>query len=105
MSNVSSLVRWRRHVKQTIFSLLESLRSSTPGLSFQVRFWDGETRVLGGGHLAFTLTFRSARAARRFISDGVLGFGEEYMTGAIEVDGSFAELMRLGMSSSFPGIK
>jgi cyclopropane-fatty-acyl-phospholipid synthase len=82
-------------VKASIHALFTTLGTHFPDLSFVVRFWDGEQRQYGDGAPSFTLHFRTSSAARHLLSSGTLGFGEEYMNGAIDVEGDFAQLVRL----------
>jgi len=83
-------------MKKTLHDLLQRLSSNAPDVPFTVRFWDGTQSQYGRGEPAFTLAFRNQRAARRVITTGVLGFGEEYMAGALDVEGDFKKLMALG---------
>ena len=83
-------------MKAPIDALLGTLHTHVPDLPFVAQFWDGEQRLYGEGAPAFTLIFRTSSAGRHLLSKGTLGFGEEYMNGAIEVEGDFGQLMRLG---------
>lgn len=83
-------------MKAGTHALFTTLSSHFPDLSFSVRFWDGEQRRYGEGTPSFTLIYRTSSAARHVLASGTLGFGEEYMNGAIDVDGDFVQLMRLG---------
>ncbi len=91
-------------MKKTVQKLLYALHSSRPSLSFQVRFWDGETMRLGEGEPAFVLLLKTEKAVKRVFASGTLGFGEEYMAGNIDVEGNFAELMYLGTRPEFENL-
>jgi cyclopropane-fatty-acyl-phospholipid synthase len=92
-------------VKKTLQRLLDALGSCVPDIPFAVRFRDGDIFRTGGNEPAFTLTFRTERAAGRVLSGGALGFGEEYADGHIEVDGDFKALMRRGMDPHVQDLK
>lgn len=73
--------------------------AAAAGTSAAIRFWDGTEERLGEGDPAFTITFRNAGALRRALGEGFLGFGEAYMEGEIEVEGSWDRLFALAMRS------
>ncbi len=83
-------------MKTMLNKLLLALSKVNSDISFEIRFWDGESKMYGEGEPAFILTFVNEHAAKRLLRDGALGFGEEYMAGNIDVDDDFKELMRLG---------
>jgi cyclopropane-fatty-acyl-phospholipid synthase len=82
-----------------MLQLLSRLSSNAPDLPFAVRFWDDQPVRYGKGEPAFTLIFHTNHAVKRVLATGVLGFGEEYMAGSIDVEGDFQKLMRLGTDS------
>jgi len=98
-------------MKKTLQRLLDTLAANVPDIPFAVNFWDGDSFSAGNGTPAFTIGFRTERAARNIFAKGTLGFGEEYVDGNITVEGDFRELMRLGMDPHFqylkisPGVK
>jgi cyclopropane-fatty-acyl-phospholipid synthase len=83
-------------VKPTLHTLLHTLSSNTPDIAFSVRFWDGHEQKYGRGKPAFALIFHHRQTAKHVLAAGVLGFGEEYMAGRLDVEGDFQALMRLG---------
>jgi cyclopropane-fatty-acyl-phospholipid synthase len=83
-------------VKKALHKLFQTLSSNAPDLPFSIQFWDGQQEIYGKGEPAFTLIFHTQHAARRVVATGVLGFGEEYMAGTLDVEGDFQQLMRLG---------
>ena len=98
-------------MKKTLQRLFTTLAENVPDVPFAVHFWDGDCFSSGSGTPAFTIGFRTERAAGNVFAKGTLGFGEEYVDGNITVDGDFRELMRLGMDPHFqylkisPGVK
>ncbi|NIA30563.1 MAG: methyltransferase domain-containing protein [Actinobacteria bacterium] len=92
-------------MKAMLDRLLLALSKTNSDISFKICFWDGESKTYGKGKAAFTLTFKSKRAAKRLLQDGALGFGEEYMAGNIDVDGDFMELMHMGATPAIEDTK
>ncbi|MEO8200524.1 MAG: cyclopropane-fatty-acyl-phospholipid synthase family protein [Gemmatimonadota bacterium] len=92
-------------MKKTLLSLLHALHQHLPDSAFDVRFWDGDVVHVGSGAPQFTLTFKTEGAARRIFRDGTLGFGEEYMSGNIEVEGDLRALLRFGFDPAFRNLK
>lgn len=97
--------KWMPSMKQVLIELFLALRGHVPDTNFAVRFWDGDVFRTGDGEHAFTITFKTRKAASRIFSKGSLGFGEEYMAGNIVVDGNLQELLRLGMDPHFQNMK
>ncbi|MFQ5797080.1 MAG: class I SAM-dependent methyltransferase [Bacteroidota bacterium] len=92
-------------MKEWMKSIIGRLSQTTPELSFEVRFWDGETHRYGSGTPSFNLTCKTKNAAKHVFTRGPLGFGEEYLKGNVSVDGSFQQLLRLGLDPSFQNSK
>ena len=92
-------------MKKTLKKFLSALNKTDPSISFEVRFWDGETQGFGANKPAFVLTLKTKNAAKRIFASGTLGFGEEYMAGNIDVEGDFKELMHLGTLPAFENLK
>ena len=88
-------------MKRVLKGLFGVLGRGVPGVSFAVRFWDGDVFRGGEGEPRFTLGLNTEGAARNLLSRGTLGFGEEYVEGGITVEGDFKELMRFGMDPHF----
>lgn len=75
---------------------LEDLFKQFEAPAFSVRYWDGSTKKYGGeGAPAFTLSISDERTARRLFSDGAIGFGESYMSGALSIEGNLEAYLRL----------
>jgi len=87
-------------VKNTIKDIAGSMHKAVPEASFAVRFWDDELHTIGDDP-AFTLWFKTKAAVSETIADGFLGFGENYMTGDIEVEGDMQLLFRLGFAVGY----
>jgi cyclopropane-fatty-acyl-phospholipid synthase len=92
-------------MRKTLQELLEALSNNLPDVPFAVRFWDSSTTRYGEGLPSFTLTFNTKKAAKRLLSRGGLGFGEEYADGNIEIDGNFQQLVRIGIDPRFQDMK
>ena len=88
-------------MKKTLQELLRALSRNLPDISFEVRYWDGESERYGAGMPAFSLIIKTKEAAKSIFSKGTLGFGEAYVDGKIDVEGDFQELIRLGMDPRF----
>ncbi len=66
------------------------------GVRFGIRLWDGRKLEYGKGRKkAFTLLFHEEKAAKRLLSQGSLGFGESYMDGSLQIEGSLDEYLKL----------
>lgn len=88
-------------MRKTFEQLFETLSDHTRDVSFQVQFWDGKKSSYGTGERQFLLTFATKRAAEHVLESGSLGFGEEYMSGDIQVEGDFRQLLRFGTDAAF----
>jgi cyclopropane-fatty-acyl-phospholipid synthase len=60
-----------------------------------VTYWDGQTKHYGPDSARFHLIFRHPRAIRAILRNMTLGFGEGYMKGDIEIEGSIIEVGRI----------
>ena len=87
-------------MKKTIQDIADAMHAAVPEASFAVRFWDDDVYAIGDAP-AFTLWFKEKKAASRVIADGFMGFGESYMTRAIEVEGDIQLLFRLGFAVGY----
>ena len=90
-------------MKKALQELFTRISAEEPRVSFRLRFWDGTEAAFGRGAPVFVLTLKTRRAARRFLTAGVLGFGEEYTAGNIGVEGNLHELARLGTTPAVAG--
>jgi cyclopropane-fatty-acyl-phospholipid synthase len=70
------------------------LRRITRG-GILVVYWDGDKRAYGPAEPYFTLTLHSPSAVRAMLRNVLLGFGESYMDGRIEIDGPLDDVGRL----------
>jgi cyclopropane-fatty-acyl-phospholipid synthase len=64
------------------------------GTSFQVVFWDGTVEAFGEGQPRFKLRFKDEVSLSKFIKQPVLSFGEGYMNGHIEIEGSLDDVIQ-----------
>ena len=87
----------RKPMKRTLQELLRALSENLPDIPFEVRFWDGDTEAFGNGAPLFTVTFVTREAAKNLLSTGPLGFREDYVSGNINVEGDFQQLLRVCM--------
>jgi cyclopropane-fatty-acyl-phospholipid synthase len=63
--------------------------------AIKVTYWDGTTVTYGAGEPYLHITLKTAKVARAMIKNLTLGFGEGYMDGSIEVEGSPDQIMRI----------
>jgi cyclopropane-fatty-acyl-phospholipid synthase len=68
-------------------------------VAFQVSYWDSTIESYGEGSPKFKLIFREAVSLSKFIKQPVLSFGEGYMNGQIEVEGSLEDLFAAANSN------
>ncbi|QGQ99555.1 class I SAM-dependent methyltransferase [Paenibacillus psychroresistens] len=65
------------------------------GIPFEVSYWDDSKENFGEGEPRFKLIFREEVSLAKFIKEPVMTFGEGYMNGHIEVEGSLEEMLKL----------
>lgn len=87
-------------MKKAIVELAETIHRSDPSAAFSFHFWD-EERIEFGCKPKVVLHIKTPRVAREIVTKGFLGFGEAYMSGDLEVEGDFQELLRLGFIVHF----
>ncbi len=78
--------------------LLDFLRARLRDEALPVRlaFWDGEAFEFAPAP-AVTITLRSKRVLRLFLSGDMGRLGEAYARGEIDVDGQLQDILRLGI--------
>jgi cyclopropane-fatty-acyl-phospholipid synthase len=64
------------------------------GTAFQIVFWDGDVESFGEGQPRFKLLFKEEISLSKFIKQPVLSFGEGYMNGHIEIEGSLDDVIQ-----------
>ncbi|MGQ0547336.1 MAG: class I SAM-dependent methyltransferase [Betaproteobacteria bacterium] len=91
-------------MKSAIHRLLETAgrRTATP---FAVRFAGGGELRSRDGEPAFTLVFRNARPYLRIAAFGHIGLLESYFDGDIDIEGSLAAAMAVGMEGGLASRK
>lgn len=77
-------------------------RTATP---FAVRFADGAELRSREGEPAFTLVFRNARPYLRIAAFGHIGLLESYFDGDVDIEGSLAKAMAVGMEGGVANMK
>ncbi len=92
-------------MKKALETLLHTVHENVSDVPFRVQFWDGDSINFGSGQSLFNLILKTERSARRIFREGSLGFGEEYVSGNIIVEGDFKVLMRLGTEPSIQDMK
>ena len=75
--------------------LIGRILSQITGASFTVRFWDGDAVRCGAGPEEFVLHLRDEAVCRRLMGNLDVGFGDAYVSGAVEVEGDLLRLLRL----------
>ena len=76
--------------------VLDEIFNQFKGSKFSVQMWDGKERSYGKGKTEkFTIEFQDANTVKRLLSQGSLGFGESYMSGAIKIKGNIEEYLAL----------
>ena len=87
-------------MKRAIRELAAAINSTDPAAAFAFELWDGET-IEYGLRPKTTMIIKSAKVPQQIFSKGFLGFGEAYVSGDLEVEGDFQELLRLGFVVQF----
>ena len=72
---------------------------------FMIKYWDGETANFGTGKPKFTLIFNTEKAAKKALYSSSLGFGEEYVSGGIDIEGDLQKLLKIGSRDAYKKIQ
>lgn len=72
---------------------LEELLKNISAESFVANFWDGTSKKFGDGESKFKVTFNKPISKKAIIEDPSLAFGEAYMNGDIDFEGSIQEII------------
>jgi len=72
-------------MKRAFKDISEIIHQTDPKASFAIKFWDGDSIIIGDKP-KFVLRFKSIRGAKRILSDGYVGFGESYMKGDVKME-------------------
>jgi len=72
---------------------LDSIRQNHTGKPFEMVFWNGERQRFGSekGDPEFVIHFKSRMALVRSVFETSLGFGESYVKGDLEIEGSLED--------------
>lgn len=87
-------------MSSTLRQRLDALGRRAPA-AFMIVFADGSEYWNRAGAPAFILRFRSRSAERRALLFGHVGMLDAYFSGALDVDGDFNALFRIGMDSGY----
>ncbi|HWQ89744.1 MAG TPA: cyclopropane-fatty-acyl-phospholipid synthase family protein [Desulfitobacteriaceae bacterium] len=91
-------------------SIFKNLFSDT----CEIQYWDGETEIYGEGPVRFKIAFHESIPKADVVKDPSLVFGEAYMNGKMDIEGSVQEVMEsiynkqdslINKSSSYPRIQ
>lgn len=61
--------------------------------TLHIEFWDKTTETYGEGKVEFTIKFNKPLSKSKILSDPYLAFGEAYMDGSIDIEGSIQKLI------------
>ena len=76
--------------------VLDDIFKQFEGPRFGVRLWDGKTTYYGKfGNPSFTLYITKPSVVKRLLAEGALGFGESYMDGTLDIEGSLEGYLKL----------
>ncbi len=70
-------------------TLFKNLFSDT----FELKFWDGSSETYGQGDIKFKIIFNEPIPKADIIKDPSLTFGEAYMTGKVDIEGSVQQVI------------
>jgi len=92
-------------MEKLLDEFLRHLMGSDDSFALEVQLWNGVARVYGKGSPSCSLIKKTRQALAQVLRGGLLGFGEAYMSGNLEVVGDFSELMRLGANPRMDDLK
>lgn len=72
---------------------LNKLFNHFKGISFNVKYWNGEITHYGEKEPEFTLIFNKPLPEKEIIKDASLAFGEAYMSGDIDYEGNLQAIL------------
>ena len=83
-------------------SVLDFACRKLKGGSLTLEYWDGVVTTYGTGEPHVTLKLHRASAVGRLIIDPELAFGEAYMRGDLEIEGSLDDLIKIMAANDAP---
>lgn len=84
--------------------LFHNLFTQAEGMPFSITYPDGSVSKYGSeGEPKFNLIFKTDKAMRAILVNVDLGFGEAYMVGDIDIEGSLIDLMTMVMTTDLVG--
>lgn len=76
--------------------VLDDVFKQFEGPKFGIRFWSNETKYYGNGNdVAFTLYVTKPNVVKRILAEGALGFGESYMSRALDIEGDIEAYLKM----------
>lgn len=75
--------------------VMDKLFAGMKSVPFQVNYWDGSSALYGHGDSQFSITFKEKVSFSKWLKDPVMSFGEAYMDGTIEIDGTIEDVIEL----------
>lgn len=75
--------------------VMDKLFKGMNSTSYQVNFWDGSSSHYGADRPTFILHFREKPNLLTWMRSPVVSFGEAYMNGAVDIDGSIEAVIQL----------
>ncbi len=87
-------------MKTTLKNIAEMMHHACPDECFAIDFWDGD-KISFGENPCVTLRLKDEGCVKKIIKSGYCGFGESYMTKAIEIKGDLLKLFYMGFSINF----
>ncbi len=94
---MASSALWSDSVESSARALLHAVLSHLQPRDFTVELWNGEVWPAGSGKPLFKLIFRSPGVVRAMFSrPSALSFGEAYIHGDLDVEGSLLDVFKSG---------
>lgn len=77
-------------------SILDATIKKYQGPGFDLIFYDGVKKHYGASGSSFSITIKNPQTLKKIIRDPIMGFGEAYTIGDIEVSGDLRDVVRVG---------
>lgn len=76
-------------------STIDVLLRSYNGEGFDIEYWDGTKKHYGNAQHRFTIKFKTEATLKQVMNDPMMGFGEGYTRGDIDVQGDLREVIKM----------